>query len=161
MPDLVTCIWYDFGEAQKAVAFYASVFKDIKVGGSTPNPEGAPGPAGDAITVEFELMGQKFIGLNGGPHFKPNEAISFQIICADQTEVDHYWDRLVEGGGEHSQCGWLKDRWGVSWQVVPEALPRLISGDDPERAKRVTAAMMQMAKLDIARLEAAAEAQQA
>ena len=109
------------------------------------------------LTVEFELDGTRFTALNGGPQFKPNEAISFQISCEDQDEVDHYWDGLVEGGGEHGPCGWLKDRFGVSWQVIPDALPRLLSDPDKEKANRVMAAMLQMGKLEIAELERAAE----
>jgi predicted 3-demethylubiquinone-9 3-methyltransferase (glyoxalase superfamily) len=158
MPNIKTCLWFDFGQGEQAAEFYASVFKDAKVGKTARYPEGAPGPAGGVMTVEFDLLGQSFTALNGGPMFKFSEAISFQIMCADQAEVDHFWNRLVEGGGEHGPCGWLKDRFGLSWQVVPEALIRLTTSDDSAKSKRVFDAMMKMGKLDIATLEAAAKA---
>ncbi|MDH6121837.1 putative 3-demethylubiquinone-9 3-methyltransferase (glyoxalase superfamily) [Kitasatospora sp. GAS204A] len=145
-----TCLWFD-GQAEQAANHYLSIFKDSKLGRITRYTEAGPGPAGGVLVVEFELNGQKFIGLNGGPQYKFNPAISFQIMCADQAEVDHYWDRLLDGG-EPMACGWVTDRYGVSWQVVPEVLPGLISDPDPEKATRTTAAMMSMVKLDIAAL---------
>ncbi|MEY9943514.1 VOC family protein [Kitasatospora sp. GAS1066B] len=145
-----TCLWFD-GQAEEAANHYLSIFKDSKLGRITRYTEAGPGPAGGVLVVEFELNGQKFIGLNGGPQYKFNPAISFQIMCADQAEVDHYWDRLLDGG-EPMACGWVTDRYGVSWQVVPEVLPGLISDPDPEKATRTTAAMMSMVKLDIAAL---------
>ncbi|GAA2533138.1 MULTISPECIES: VOC family protein [Streptomyces] len=149
-----TCLWYD-GQAEEAANFYVSVFKNSGVGRIVRHTEAGPGPAGTVLTVEFTADGQKFIALNGGPEFTFNEAISFQVGCADQDEVDHYWDKLVEGGGEHGPCGWLKDRFGVSWQVVPTRLPEMISDPDTEKAGRAMKAMMSMGRLDIAALERA------
>lgn len=148
-----TCLWFD-GQAEEAAKHYTSIFKDSRLGDIARYTDAGPGLSGTAITVEFELNGQRFVGLNGGPEFKFNESISFQIHCADQDEVDYYWNRLVEGG-EEGQCGWLKDRFGVSWQVIPTALPALLSDPDPEKARRATEAMFQMRKLDIATLEKA------
>ncbi|MFE2103271.1 VOC family protein, partial [Streptomyces sp. NPDC059468] len=117
--------------------------------------EAGPGPAGSVVAVEFTANGQKFVALNGGPQFKFNEAISFQIFCADQEEIDHYWNRLTENGGEGGPCGWLKDRYGVSWQVVPDRLIDMIGDPDPEKATRTSRAMLSMGKLDIAELDRA------
>ncbi|MFG3103929.1 VOC family protein [Streptomyces sp. NPDC048182] len=151
----VTCLWFD-GKAEEAARFYTSVFKDSSVGDTTYYPDDAPGAqAGAALTVDFTANGQRFVGLNGGPEFTFNEAISFQIMCEDQQEVDHYSARLIEDGGEQGPCGWVKDRFGVSWQVVPEAMLRMHRDPDPAKAKRVFGAMMQMHKLDIAALEKA------
>ncbi|MEU3253803.1 VOC family protein [Streptomyces sp. NPDC006997] len=149
-----TCLWFD-GQAQEAAEFYVSVFKDSGIERVAHYPEGAPGPAGSVMTVEFTANGHRFVALNGGPQFTFNEAISFQIFCDDQDEVDHYWSRLTEGGGEPGPCGWLKDRFGVSWQVIPERLPALVSDPDPQKAARATQAMLKMGKLDIATLEKA------
>ena len=154
MPKINPCLWFD-GQAEEAARFYTSIFKNSKITAISRWPEGAPGPAGDVLTVEFELDGQTFTGLNGGPHFKFNEAVSFQVPCADQAEVDYFWDRLLDGG-EPSRCGWLKDRFGVSWQVFPRALPELLSGSDEAKAQRAMAAMMTMAKIDLAAIERAA-----
>jgi predicted 3-demethylubiquinone-9 3-methyltransferase (glyoxalase superfamily) len=148
-----TCLWFDT-EGEEAASFYTSVFKDSRIGSVSRYGEAGPGPAGTIITVEFELNGQKFIALNGGPEFTFSEAISFQIPCADQDEVDYYWDRLTEGGQE-SDCGWLKDKYGLSWQVVPAALSGLLSDPDPAKAQRATKAMLSMRKLDIAALRRA------
>lgn len=158
MQPLVTCLWFD-GTAEEAAKFYVSLFPNSKVGAVTPYPSDAPGgnKAGDPMTVDFELNGQKFVGLNGGDDFRFNEAISFQILCKDQAEIDRYWNAIVGNGGEESVCGWCKDRWGVSWQVVPEQLPKLLAPDNPARAKAATAAFMQMKKLDIGKIEAAAK----
>ncbi|MFE6280853.1 VOC family protein [Streptomyces sp. NPDC057877] len=149
-----TCLWFD-GQAEEAAEFYVSVFKDSSIGEVVRYAEGAMGPAGGVMTVEFTANGHRFVALNGGPQFKFNEAISFQIFCDDQEEIDHYWSRLVEGGGEPGPCGWLKDRFGVSWQVIPERLPALIGDSDPVKAARATQAMLAMGKLDIAALEKA------
>ncbi|WP_422929070.1 VOC family protein [Singulisphaera sp. PoT] len=149
-------LWFD-GQAEEAAGFYASVFPNSKVVNVVRYGEAGPGPAGSAMTVEFVLEGQKFVGLNGGPHFKFSEAISFVVNCEGQEEVDHYWEKLSEGGSE-SRCGWLKDKFGLSWQIVPTALPRLLGNPDPKAAGRVMGAMMGMAKIVIADLERAAAA---
>ncbi|MER5501590.1 VOC family protein [Streptomyces sp. NPDC002561] len=148
-----TCLWFD-GQAEEAAEYYLSVFKDSRLGRIGRYTEAGPGPAGSVMTVEFELNGQKFVGVNGGPEFTFNEAISFQIHCADQAEVDHYWSSLTDGG-EEGPCGWLTDRYGVSWQVVPEVLLELVLDPDAEKGARTTRAMMTMKKLDIAALRAA------
>jgi predicted 3-demethylubiquinone-9 3-methyltransferase (glyoxalase superfamily) len=149
-----TCLWFD-GQAEEAAAHYVSIFKNSRLGRVTHVPESAPLPAGAVLAVEFVANGQRFLALNGGPQYKFTEAISFQIFCADQDEVDHYWSKLTEGGGEAGPCGWLKDRFGVSWQVIPTRLMEMISDPDPRRASRANAAMMSMGKLDIATLEKA------
>ncbi|GAA1423401.1 VOC family protein [Streptomyces thermospinosisporus] len=149
-----TCLWFD-GQAEEAANFYVSVFKDSSLGDTLRYTEAGPGPAGSVLTVEFVLNGQKFIALNGGPEFKFSEAISFQIDCENQAEVDYYWDKLVEGGGEHGPCGWLKDRYGVSWQVNPVRLTEMLKDPDQSKADRAMKAMLQMHKLDIAELEKA------
>jgi predicted 3-demethylubiquinone-9 3-methyltransferase (glyoxalase superfamily) len=151
-----TCLWFD-GQAEEAAHHYLSIFKDSALGRVSRYTEAGPGPAGSALTVEFEINGQKFMALNGGPQLRFNEAISFQIYCADQAEVDHYWSALLAGGGEESACGWLKDKFGVSWQVIPEGLIDMTSDPDQERAKRTTEAMFTMKKLDIATLRKAYE----
>ncbi len=150
---LITCLWFD-GQAEEAAKYYASVFPDSRLGRVVRHTEAGPGPAGTVLTAEFELRGQKFLALNGGPQFTFNEAVSFQILCADQDEVDYYWTKLSEGG-EEVACGWIKDKYGVAWQVVPTVLPELISDPDPEKARRATEAMMSMVKLDIAALQKA------
>jgi predicted 3-demethylubiquinone-9 3-methyltransferase (glyoxalase superfamily) len=147
---LTTCLWFD-GQAEEAVDHYTSIFADSKVGKVGRYTEAGPGLAGSVLAVEFELNGQKFVALNGGPQFTFNEAISFQIYCQDQDEVDYYWARLTEGG-EEGPCGWLKDRYGVSWQVIPNGLIEMLGDADPEKAKRTTEAMFAMRKLDIAAL---------
>jgi predicted 3-demethylubiquinone-9 3-methyltransferase (glyoxalase superfamily) len=148
-----TCLWFDT-QAEEAASFYTSIFKNSKLGQVAYYGEAGPRPAGSVMTVEFEVNGQQFVGLNGGPEFKFNEAISFQIHCADQEEVDYHWNRLTDGG-EEGPCGWLKDKYGVSWQVVPDALIELISDSDPEKARRATEAMFAMRKIDIAAVERA------
>jgi predicted 3-demethylubiquinone-9 3-methyltransferase (glyoxalase superfamily) len=150
---LTTCLWFD-GQAEEAARYYVSIFESSRVGKVSRYTEAGPGPAGSVMTVEFELSGQKFLGLNGGPQFTFNEAISFQIFCDDQDEVDYYWGKLTEGG-EEGPCGWLKDRYGVSWQVIPAVLVDLVGDPDPEKAKRATEAMLGMTKFDIAALERA------
>ena len=148
-----TCLWFD-GVAEEAATHYTSIFKNSKLGRIGRYTEAGPGPAGSVLAVEFELNGQKFVGLNGGPQFTFNEAISFQIYCDDQKELDYYWNKLSEGG-EESVCGWLKDKYGVSWQVIPAGLIDMIGDPDPERAKRTTEAMYAMTKLDTAVLQKA------
>ncbi|MBX3482954.1 VOC family protein [Phenylobacterium sp.] len=157
MQPFVTCLWFD-SEAEEAAAFYTQLFPDSKLGAVTPYASESPGgkKPGDVMTVEFEINGQKFLGLNGGPLFRFDEAISIQVVCADQAEIDRYWDAIVGNGGEEGPCGWCKDRWGLSWQITPEQLPKLLAPDNPARAKAVTDAFMQMKKLDIAAIEAAA-----
>ncbi len=154
MPKTVPCLWFD-GQAEQAAAHYTAIFPDSQVLGVTHYGPGAPVPEGSVMTVTFSLDGQQFVGLNGGPQFTFTEAISFQILCADQDEVDHYWSRLSEGGQE-GPCGWLKDRFGVSWQVVPTELLELINDPDPGRAQRATQAMLGMGKIEIAELQRAA-----
>ena len=152
---IVPNLWFDT-EAEQAAEFYVSLFPNSRIVNVTRYPEGAPGPAGTVMTVEWELDGQRFVGINGGPHFTFSEAVSFAITCKDQDEVDRYWDALV-AGGEPSQCGWLKDRFGLSWQVVPEGMEEVLADPDPERAQRAMQAMMGMVKLDLAALRAAAD----
>ncbi|GAA3290976.1 VOC family protein [Streptomyces cinereospinus] len=149
-----TCLWFD-DQAEEAAHHYVSIFKNSGVGRVARYGEGAPQPAGSVMTVEFTANGQRFVALNGGPQFTFTEAISFQVFCADQEEVDHYWTRLTEGGGEPGPCGWLKDKYGVSWQVIPDGLIELISDPDPGKAHRATRAMTAMGKLDIAAVRAA------
>ena len=152
---ITSCLWFD-GQAEAAAKLYTSLVPNSKIGKVTKYPEGTPGQAGTVMTVEFELDGAQFVGLNGGPEFKFSEAVSFQIHCKDQAEVDRYWTALIADGGEESVCGWCKDRFGLSWQVIPEVLPKLMADPDRDKANRATAAMMGMKKLDIAQLEAAA-----
>jgi predicted 3-demethylubiquinone-9 3-methyltransferase (glyoxalase superfamily) len=156
MPSITPFLWFDT-EAEDAAALYTSVFPNSRIVNTSYYGEGAPKPAGTTLTVEFELDGKPFVALNGGPEFTFSEAISFQISCKDQAEVDYYADNLTAGGGEEGPCGWIKDRFGVSWQVVPAALFELLTDPDPERAQRAMAAMMKMQRLDIAALRAAAD----
>lgn len=149
-----TCLWFD-GQAEEAAHYYVSVFKNSSIGRIGRYTEAGPGPAGSVIAVDFTVNGHKFVALNGGPQFKFNEAISFQIHCRDQEEVDHYWAKLTENGGEPGPCGWLKDKYGVSWQVVPDGLIEMIGDADQEKAARTTRAMLAMGKLDIAALKRA------
>jgi predicted 3-demethylubiquinone-9 3-methyltransferase (glyoxalase superfamily) len=150
---LTTCLWFDT-EGEAAAKFYTAVFPDSKLGRTTRAGEAGPGPVGSVVVVEFELNGQQFMVLNGGPHYSHSPAISFSIPCADQDEVDYYWDKLGDGGQEMA-CGWVTDKFGVSWQVVPTVLPELMNDPDPEKAARITAAMLKMVKLDIAELQQA------
>lgn len=149
-------LWFDT-EAEEAAAHYTSIFGDSRIVKVTHFGEAGPRPAGMVMTVEFDIAGQRFVALNGGPEFKFNEAVSFSVECEDQEEVDYYWDRLGEGG-EEGPCGWLKDKYGVSWQVSPRILDEMISDPDPAKAKRVTEAMMAMKKIDIRGLKDAYEA---
>ena len=153
---ITPCLWYD-GNAKEAADFYASVFKDSEIDKTSKyneaSAEASGQPEGSVMVVEFEIAGQKFVGLNGGPMFKFSEAISVMIDCKDQEEVDYFWSRLTADGGQESQCGWLKDKFGLSWQVVPSVLSSLVAGPDPERSKRAMGAMMKMKKIDIQTLQ--------
>jgi predicted 3-demethylubiquinone-9 3-methyltransferase (glyoxalase superfamily) len=152
------CLWFD-GQAEQAARFYVSLLPDSRVDRVFRSPTDTPsGPAGTVLTVEFTLAGQQYLGLNGGPQFPFTEAVSFQIHCDDQAEVDRLWAALTAGGAPVA-CGWLKDRWGLSWQIVPRRLTELIQDPDPGRAKRAMEAMMTMTKIDIAALEKAAGGQ--
>ena len=153
---LTPCLWFDT-EAEAAAKYYTSIFPNSRILDVSHFGEAGPRPAGMVLTVSFELDGHEFTALNGGPEFKFNEAISFQIRCETQDEVDHYWAKLTEGG-EEGPCGWLKDRYGVSWQVIPKRLEELLTDPDPDRSQRAMRAMMQMKKLDVAALEEAAMA---
>lgn len=155
MPNPTPCLWFDH-KAEEAAAFYTSVFPNSRIDKVNRAAADTPGPKkGDVVTVHFTLDGAPFIALDGGPEFQFTEAISFEIVCADQAEVDRYWDALLAGGGEPGPCGWLKDRFGVSWQVVPRRLYEMIESDDAAAAERATKAMLQMGKLDVAELERA------
>jgi predicted 3-demethylubiquinone-9 3-methyltransferase (glyoxalase superfamily) len=158
MKKIMNCLWFD-KQAEEAAKFYASVFRNAKLGEVVRAPAGGEPytKEGQVLTAEVTIEGMTFILLNGGPHpeGKPNDAVSFQIMCKDQAEVDEYWNKLAANGGKEVQCGWVKDKFGFAWQIVPEVLPRLMYGSDRERAKRVTQAMMKMVKLDAAVLEAA------
>jgi predicted 3-demethylubiquinone-9 3-methyltransferase (glyoxalase superfamily) len=155
MPKLTPCLWFDT-EGEEAARFYTSVFPNSKIGHIARYGSAGPRPEGTVMTVAFSLDGQDFLALNGGPEFTFNEAISFMVPCETQEEVDRYWSTLSEGG-EEGPCGWLKDRYGVSWQIVPNRLEELLGDPDREKAQRVMAAMLKMGKLDVAELERAAE----
>ena len=154
MQTTTPCLWFDT-HALDAANFYVSVFKNSKLGTITYYGEGAPLPKGTVLTVAFELDGQEFVGLNGGPIFKFTEAVSFMINCDTQEEIDHYWDKLTADGGQPVQCGWLKDKYGLSWQVVPRSIAKMMSDKDPTKVGRVMGEVMKMVKLDLKKLEAA------
>jgi predicted 3-demethylubiquinone-9 3-methyltransferase (glyoxalase superfamily) len=156
MPKITSCLWFD-GQGEEAANHYCSIFPNSKILHIERYGEAGPGEAGSVMVVNFSLDGHEFVALNGGPQFKFDEAISFQVDCESQEEVDHYWSRLGEGG-EEGPCGWLKDRYGLSWQIVPTRLKELIADPDREKSARVTEAMLQMRKLDLAKLEEAAAA---
>jgi predicted 3-demethylubiquinone-9 3-methyltransferase (glyoxalase superfamily) len=155
MQKITPFLWFD-DQAEEAVNFYTSLFKNSKI---LNNPEEAAGktgrPVGSVLTIEFEIEGQKFVALNGGPQFQFNESVSFVVNCESQKEVDYYWEKLIAGGGQESACGWLKDKFGVSWQVTPTVLIDMLHEKDTEKAERVMHAMLQMKKIDIAKLKAA------
>ncbi|MBA3748062.1 MAG: VOC family protein [Solirubrobacterales bacterium] len=155
MPKITPNLWFDI-EAEEAADFYVSVFKNSRIVYVAHYTEAGPRPAGTVMSVEFELDGQRFVAINGGPEFTFDEAVSFGITCEDQDDVDYYWERLTEGG-EEGPCGWLKDRYGLSWQVVPTGMEELFSDPDPKRAERAMRAMFGMRKLDIAALRSAAD----
>ena len=156
MPEITPCLWFDT-EGEEAANFYTSVFPNSRILDVSRFGEAGPRPAGTVMTVSFELNGLKFVALNGGPEFTFNEAISFQVSCKDQEEVDAYWSKL-SAGGEEGPCGWLKDRYGLSWQIVPTLLPKLLGDPDAEKSQRVMQAMLRMKKIEIADLERAAAA---
>jgi predicted 3-demethylubiquinone-9 3-methyltransferase (glyoxalase superfamily) len=155
MQKITPFLWFD-NQAEEAMNFYTSIFKNAKAGNISRYGEAGPGPAGSVLAASFELEGLQFTALNGGPLFKFTEAISFHVACESQGEVDYYWSKLSDGG-QIQQCGWSKDKYGVSWQIIPTALPKLLGDPDREKASRVMRAMLQMKKIDIAKLEQAAE----
>ena len=155
--DLITCLWFD-GRAREAANFYTSIFPDSHLEDNWIAPTDTPGnKQGEEIVVNFQIFGRQFIGLNGGPMFPHTEAISFQIPCADQDEINKYWDLLLTDGGQESQCGWLKDKFGVSWQVTSPQMMQWLGGSDPEGAQRATQAMLGMRKIDLAAMQSAYE----
>jgi predicted 3-demethylubiquinone-9 3-methyltransferase (glyoxalase superfamily) len=156
MKTITPCLWFDT-EGEDAARFYTSIFPNSKIGHIARYGSAGPRPEGTVMTVSFELDGHEFVALNGGPQYRFSEAVSFQVSCETQDQVDHYWSKLSEGG-EEGPCGWLKDRFGLSWQIVPTALPRLLGDPDPEAAQKVMAAMLRMKKIDIGALEEAAAA---
>jgi predicted 3-demethylubiquinone-9 3-methyltransferase (glyoxalase superfamily) len=157
MSKITPCLWFD-GQAEEAANFYVTLLPDSRVDKVQRAPADYPsGSAGDVLVVEFTLAGQSFMGLNGGPEFHFTEAVSFSIDCEDQAEVDRLWDALTADGGQPIQCSWLKDKFGLSWQIVPKRLPELLADPDPARAKRAFEAMMTMVKIDVAELERAAD----
>lgn len=156
---LITTLWFDHGQARQAAEFYTGLFPDSRMGRAMAAPADFPGgQAGAELTVEFTVLGQAFLGLNGGPVFKPNEAVSFMVETEDQAETDRYWDAIVGHGGQESDCGWCKDRWGFSWQITPRQLNEGMADPDPAVRQRVFAAMMTMRRIDVARIEAARRA---
>ena len=155
---LTTCLWFN-GQARQAAQFYTSIFPESSMGNNWIAPTDTPGnQQGEEVVVDFTIFGQPFIGLNGGPQFPHSEAISFQIPCKDQAEVDHYWEILTADGGQESQCGWLKDKFGISWQVTPTGMEQYLGGSDPAGAQAATQAMLQMKKIDLAKMKEAYEA---
>jgi predicted 3-demethylubiquinone-9 3-methyltransferase (glyoxalase superfamily) len=160
MQKITPFLWFD-GKAEEAARFYVSIFKNSKMGKVVRYGDAGPGPKGSVMVASFEVEGQEFTALNGGPQFKFTEAVSFVVHCKTQEEVDYYWDKLLAGGGQESMCGWLKDKYGLSWQITPDVLLELISDPDPAISQSVMKAMMQMRKIDIERLKQAKRAAQA
>ncbi|SEW52682.1 VOC family protein [Chitinophaga arvensicola] len=154
MQKITPSLWFN-NNAEEAISFYTTIFKNSTVTGQAYYGENSPMPAGTLLTATFQLDGQEFIAINAGPQFPFTEAVSFTVYCENQQEVDHYWDKLLEGGGKESQCGWLKDKFGLSWQIVPTIMPKLLTDKDKQKAGRAMQAMMKMVKLDIATLEKA------
>ena len=153
---IITNLWFD-DQAEEAVAFYTSLFKNSRVVSVARYTDAGPGEPGSVMTVDFELDGQRFVAINGGPLFPFTEAMSLQVDCEDQAEIDYFWDALTADGGSESQCGWCKDRWGLSWQIVPGGMEEFFANPDPARTKRTMEAMFGMKKLDVAVLQAAAD----
>src|SRR4051794_18793111 len=156
MQKIVPNLWFDT-EAEEAANFYLSIFENSRILNVTHYTEAGPREAGMVMTVEWELDGKRFVGINGGPEFKFDEAVSFQISCQDQDEVDYYWEKLTAEGGKEGQCGWVTDKYGLSWQVTPQGLDEVFADPDPERANRAMKAMLKMRKLDVDALRAAAD----